>query len=73
MLHLAFTRWRLSILQKDTKNSQLAQTTLTFGEGGLPLMIGHGGAAPRWSPVHLAFPQPTLLNQPELNPVVVCP
>lgn len=73
MLHQAFTRWRKTNLKKDTRDGHLAQTTLTFGEGGLPNLIDQGGA-PRWSSFHVAFiPQATLPNQRELNPVVVYP
>ena len=61
-------------MKQETQDSHLAQTTLTFGEGGLPYTPGQGGTAPRWSSFQVAFiPQPTLLNQRELNPVVVCP
>jgi hypothetical protein len=74
MLHLAFTRWRITNLKQRTQQSHLARTTLSFGEGAFPSTMGHAGAAPSWLTFHVAFfPQSTLLNQRELNSVVVCP
>jgi hypothetical protein len=74
MLHLAFDRRRITNLQKDDQDSRLAQTTLTFGEGGLPYTMGQRGATPHCASFQVAFiPQPTSPNQRELNSVVVCP
>jgi len=55
LLHLAFTRWRTTTLRHDNQASHLAQTTLAFGEGGLPYTMGQRGATPHRSSFRVAF------------------
>ena len=60
MLHLALTSWRITNLKQETLDSHLAQTTLAFGEGGLPYTMGQRGATPHRSSFRVAFiPQQT--------------
>jgi hypothetical protein len=74
ILHLALLDGGQTKLQQNTDISTWAQTTLTFGEGGLSRMPSQSGLVPRWLTFQLALiPRLALLESRHLNHVVVVP